>query len=106
MSFYCLSILGQKKKQEKKKGKLNIKSIQKLGNTWNKGKRKVEWKAETDLKKTVNTLFHFESDCWFIYKQNHDSPHISPKPAVSFLDLQKWVAASSFKVETVKPNQV
>lgn len=59
----------------------------------------MEQKGETDLKKMINILFHFQSDR---YLQKHDSAHISQKPAVSFLDLLKWVAVSSFKVETIK----
>jgi len=62
-SFYCVSILGQEKEKKKGKSNPNIKSIQKLGNAWHTGKGKAERKRETDLKKRVNTLYHFECDC-------------------------------------------
>lgn len=57
------AFLSLAKLKKEGKSKPNIKSIQKLGNTWNKSKGKVERKGETDLKKRVNILFHFESDC-------------------------------------------
>lgn len=85
-------------KKKGEKSRPNIKSIQKSGNTAEKGKGKVEQKREADLNKTINMLFHFQLDC---YLQNHESSHISQKPAVSFLDF-KWVVVSSFKVRTVK----
>lgn len=59
-SLYCVRILGQrKKKKRKRKSKPNMKSIQRLGNTWNKSREKVEQKREMDLKKRLNILFHF-----------------------------------------------
>lgn len=64
-SFYCISILGPKKKiKETRKIKkayqilrASRNSIQKLGNTWNKGKAKVEWKGKQIWRKELPYCF-------------------------------------------------
>lgn len=78
-----------------------MKSIQNLGNTGETGKRKVEQKREKHFKKSINIVFHFQFDRWFICRPNHDSACVSQKPALSFLDVLKRIAVSPLQADTV-----